>query len=233
MNVTLDHIEPIAKNIYTFWFRPSHPISYIAGQYIEMYLPHDAADERGERRWFTLSSSPSEELLAITTKHFGDPVSSFKQRLFALKPGDEVKLSEPMGDFVLPKDTTIPLVFVVGGIGVAPVRSIVKWLLDTNEKRTITLLYGAKTESEVAFREIFEAYGITPQIILSSPEVSWRGAAGYITTDMIMQAASDSRSLIYISGPEQFTEKLAADLKTVALPPERLVLDFFPGYPIS
>lgn len=234
MNVTLDHIEPVADNIHTLWFKPEKKGGYIAGQYIEMYLPHEQPDDRGQKRWFTLSSSPTESLIAITTKHYGDPISTFKQHLFALRPGDTVQISEPMGDFVLPKDTTIPLVFVVGGIGVTPVRSMVKWLLDTAEKRDVTVVYGAKTLGEVAFQDLFADYGLKPQIILSETEATWDGATGYITADTINKyAASDPRTLIYISGPEPLTEKLEADLKAQGVSPDHLVLDFFPGYPIS
>lgn len=234
MNVTFDHIELIAENIHTFWFKPDRPTTYIAGQYIEMYLPHANPDDRGQKRWFTLSSSPTEELLAITTKHFGDPVSSFKRHLFGLKPGDCLQLSEPMGDFVLPKDSSIPLVFVVGGIGVTPVRSIVKWLLDIGEKRDIHLLYGAKTLKEVCFSDIFTEYSLTPDIILSDPGTSSNGRQGHITADAILEVTGNNpECLIYVSGPEPMTEKLEADLKAKNISGDRLVLDFFPGYPAS
>lgn len=234
MNVSLDHIEHNADHIYTLWLQPASKQSYLAGQYIEMYLPHTNPDDRGEKRWFTLSSSPTEELLAITTKHAGDPVSSFKQHLFALKPGNSLTLSEPMGDFVLPKDTSIPLVFVVGGIGVTPVRSMVKWLLDNHQQRDITLIYGVKNSSEIAFTEVFETYGLTPEVIVSEPDDGWQGPTGHITTEHILEVSdNDPRTLIYVSGPEPLTEKLEANLKAAGVSPDRLVLDFFPGYPMA
>ena len=234
MNVILDHIEPVADHIFTLWLRPDTKQAYIAGQYIEMYLPHENPDERGEKRWFTLSSSPTEDLLAITTKHYGNPISTFKQHLFALQPGDALKISEPMGDFVLPKDTTIPLVFVVGGIGVTPVRSMIKWLLDKQEKRDITLIYGVRNSSEVAFSELFEAYDLATEIFVTEPEPDWEGLTGHITAEHILSVAdNDPRTLIFVSGPEPLTEKLESDLKAAGISPDRLVLDFFPGYPMS
>lgn len=231
MNVTLDHVEQVAKNIHTFWFKPDEDVTFIAGQYIEMYLPHDNPDNRGQKRWFTLSSSPSEELLGITTKHYGDPISSFKQHLFDLQPGDKLTFSEPMGDFVLPKDTSIPLLFVVGGIGVTPVRSILAWLIHSGEKRSVKLIYGVRSLEDIAFKDIFDTFGITPQIVLSEPDARWDGDTGHITTDMIRNNA-EPNTLIYISGPEPLTEKLEAELKATGTPPSQLVLDFFPGYPI-
>lgn len=232
MRVTLlDHIEAVTDHIYTLWLKPERKPSYLAGQYVELYLPHKNADDRGEKRWFTLSSSPTEELLSITTKHYGDPVSSFKQALFALKPGAELNISEPMGDFVLPKDVTIPLVFVVGGIGVTPVRSIIKWLFDTNEKRDIRIIYAARRIEEVAFRDLFDSYGTSPEIVLSQADLTWVGRTGTITAELIMElAGKDERQLIYVSGPEPMTETLEKDLKNLGVASERLVLDFFPGY---
>jgi len=153
MKAKLDHIvhENKAKTINSFWFEPEHPLDQIAGQYIEMSIPHDKTDDRGTKRWFTISSSPSDApLFSITTK-FSRPSSTFKSALHKLKIGDSVSISDPMGDFVLPKDDTIPLIFVAGGIGITPFHSIIKWLEDTKQSRDITFLYAAKVEGELIF----------------------------------------------------------------------------------
>ena len=232
MLVQLDHIEPIAQNIQTFWFKPERPVNYVAGQYIEMSLPHEGADDRGQKHWFTLSSSPSEKLVSITTKHATGRVSTFKQTLFGLEIGAKITISEPMGDFVLPKDTTIPLLFIAGGIGVTPMRSMVKWLADNNERRQIHMLYGAHALEEVAFRDVFENYGVKFDIILSEQTADWSGRTGQLTAPLILdEAQQDDRQLIYISGPEPMVEKLEADLLAAGIEKHRLVLDFFPGYP--
>ena len=132
----LHHIEQITADVYTFWFTPNKPLDYTAGQFTELTLPHEAADSRGIKRWFTLSSSPTEQLLGITTKLAEQP-SSFMKSLFSLQPGDVVNFSAAMGDFVLPINKTIPLLFVVGGIGVTPLRSMMQWLKDSNQKSQI------------------------------------------------------------------------------------------------
>src|SRR5690349_12906121 len=123
MNVIFDHAEDTADHIKTFWFKPEKPVKYTAGQFTEIYLPHDNADNRGQRRWFTVSSSPTDPMVSITTKFATEHGSTFKQTLAALKPGTPLKLADPMGDFVLPKDPSIPLIFVAGGIGVTPMHS--------------------------------------------------------------------------------------------------------------
>src|SRR5665213_828787 len=142
MKAELDHIihENHSKTIKSFWFEPERPLDYIAGQFIMMSIKHDHPDDRGKEHWFTVSSSPSDApLISITTK-FSTPSSSFKTALHKLKPGEHVAISDPMGDFVLPKDRNIPLIFVAGGIGITPFHSIIKWLHDTKQSRDITLL---------------------------------------------------------------------------------------------
>src|SRR4051812_34213512 len=128
MKAIFDHSQPEAANITTFFFRPEKPVQYTAGQFTELYLPHNNPDKRGIKRWFTISSSPSEELLSITTKFTPEKGSSFKETLRKLVPGTEVHLEEPMGDFVLPKLIQTPLIFVAGGIGITPFHSILEWL---------------------------------------------------------------------------------------------------------
>lgn len=220
MKVTLDHIEKISHNVTTFWFKPRGYVDYTAGQFIEMYLPHDSPDERGHKHWFTLSSSPTEDLLSITTKFAGDKGSSFKRTLFALKPGVVVDMSDPMGDFVLPKDKTIPLVFVAGGIGVTPYRSITKWLMDTKEQRDIQAVLAAATPKDVLFKDLFEAYAVKPSLVFGQLK------AEQILT--LIASANDKR--IYVSGPEQMVETLHKDLEKLGVSKDQLVGDFFPGY---
>jgi ferredoxin-NADP reductase len=157
MQATLEKIEQLADGITTFWFKPEGRFRYEAGEFTEMYIPH-IADERGEKRWFTLSSSPTEPLLGVTTSFSEALSSSFKQALQRLQPGDNVQLAEPMGDFVLPKDEDIPLVFIAGGLGITPVRSIIQSLIDTGQKRSAQLLHIAKPAKVRLFEDIFARY---------------------------------------------------------------------------
>lgn len=231
MRVKLDHVEDIAKNIKTFWFKPEQPIRYEAGQFIELYLPHDNPDERGIKHWFTLSSSPTEELLSITTKHAAEKGSTFKETLFNMEPGTSVMMSEPMGDFVLPKDKTVPLVFVAGGIGITPMRSMIKWLHDNKEHRTIHLLYAANNIDEVAFRELFNSYGAPTDIILSEAPKNWQGKTGRLDVATILELAPNvDGKIYYLSGPEPMVESLAKDMAVAGVDSRRIVGDYFPNY---
>ncbi|HJQ08554.1 MAG TPA: FAD-dependent oxidoreductase [Candidatus Saccharimonadales bacterium] len=231
LDVTFDHAEPVTRSSTTYWFKPLQPSRYIAGQFIELHLPHANADSRGTNRWFTLSSSPTEPLLGVTTKTDRQKGSSFKRALAALRPGARLTFAEPMGDFVLPKDTSIPLVFVAAGIGITPVRSMIRWLHDTRQKRAIQLLYAETTPEELAFLPLFGGYDMQLTPLIKKPTKSYQGETGSLTQERILPfAQADERSLIYISGPELLVETLVHALAEKGIDKQRLVADYYLGY---
>lgn len=233
MNVIFDHTEDTAEHIKTFWFKPDTPVSYTAGQFTEIYLPHDTPDNRGIRRWFTLSSSPTEPMVSITTKFSTQQSSTFKQTLAKLVPGTPLKLAQPMGDFVLPKDASRPLVFVAGGIGVTPMRSMVKYLLDKKEKRDIQLIYAATKREELAFQMLFRDYGVALTTVIKDAPAGYTGETGSLTAERILQLVrpqDKNTALFYLSGPEPMVEALTKDLQKQGVHKHRIITDYFPGY---
>lgn len=225
------HHESLDNNIISFWFKPEKTIDHIAGQFIQLKIPHDNPDDRGTKRWFTLSSSPTDAPLVSVTTKFAKRSSTFKQALKHLKPGEKLHMDSPMGDFVLPKDSSIPLVFVAGGIGITPFHSIIKWLYDTKQERDITFLYAINNEHEMIFQELFEHYGLNRILIVKKPLGTWDGEVGQLDAMRILSNIKlSSDSLIYISGPEQMVESLNKQLAENGVNKNQLVGDFFPGY---
>ncbi len=231
MRVTFDHSQAEAGNIWTFFFKPAKPIQYTAGQYIELTIDHDQPDDRGDHRWFTLSSSPNESLLSITTKFAAKDGSSFKTALKQLVSGTEVVMSDPMGDFVLPKLVQTPLIFVAGGIGITPFHSIFSWLAETHETRPIRFIYGVNNEDEIIFQTTMAKAGVHATIVVSQPTDAWGGERGKITAELVLglQPPTDD-SLIYISGPEAMVMSLAKDLRKSGIERRQIVSDEFTGY---
>lgn len=218
MKVTYVSRKQEALDVYTYNFEIDKKPRHIAGQYIELKLPHENPDERGEKRWFTLSNSPTEELLSITTRVSTDG-SSFKKALQRLKAGTILNMAEPMGDFVLPKDGSIPLLFVAGGIGCTPFRSILKYLQDTGEQRKISLLYSTDSEERFAFLDVFDK--LNDNFIKQTTR---------LTVDQINSHLSSEATHVYLSGPEQMVETFEKELKSIGIDERRFHGDFFPGY---
>ncbi|MEO7364414.1 MAG: FAD-dependent oxidoreductase [Candidatus Saccharimonadales bacterium] len=223
--------NPESESITTFFFEPERPVVFTAGQFIEMNLPHDTPDDRGIKRWFTLSSAPNHELVSITTRFDQQRSSSFKQALRALKPGDEVMISDPMGDFVLPKQTDTPLVFVAGGIGITPFHSILQHMAVTHEQRPIKMLVGVRNENDIIFQETFDDAHQHVTFIVSQASAAWGGERGRLSAELILgleQPTDDT--LIYLSGPEAMVETLYDDLVKAGFKKRQLVGDYFPNY---
>lgn len=220
-------IEQLNETTFSFWLRPETRLDYTAGQFIELYIPHEA-DQRGTHRWFTLSSSPTEELIAITTRKL-PTMSSFKQRLFSMKPGDIVSASQAMGDFVLPMQTTLPIIFLVRGIGATPLRSMARSLSADTTMRDITVIHSARSADDFLFQDI---YGPIASEIIERVSTSDESASEVIGTVLGAHTEKpDAR--IYISGPEQFTEQIVHSLTQAGIKPSLLVTDYFHGYMVS
>lgn len=221
--------ELVASNTYCFYFKPLQPLHYIAGQFTELLLPHDNADDRGERRWFTISSAPHEEYVAITARVPATDSSSFKKELMGLQAGDSVTLALPMGDFVLPKDVRIPLLFVAAGIGSTPFRSMLADMFHRKEQRDVTMLHAVRTSEEIAFPDFFADLGAKHKIVLSEPPADWSGHAGHLTSDFVLQHI-DANHYVYIAGPEELVEVLDTQLKEKGVSRRHIFSDYFPGY---
>lgn len=232
--MTLAEKKQLAPTIWSFYFEPQPAFSFIPGQFLEWSIPHPNPDSRGARRWFTINSSPTEPHVLVTTR-FAEKSSSFKAALQQVKIGDQLFAHGLEGDFVLPTDKSRPLVFIAGGIGITPFRSMVKYLLDRGESRDIILLYATKTVEDLIFMDIFheanEAFGLKIVPIALEPPNDWQGYAGQISLTIIKKEIPDlENQLFYISGPEPMVEAVERLLVDLRVQKSNIRQDFFPGY---
>lgn len=219
--LTLKEKEHLVDNVWAFRFVPSQPLTWIAGQFMRVQLPHDNADKEGTKRWFTVSSAPYQEIIQITTRV---TESTFKQTLANLPIGGQVPLLEkPDGDFVW-QDSARPLVFIAGGIGITPFRSIFKQRAHDHQPLNLTLIYGNRTD-QVVFKDELDAW------TAEHPELRVEYVTGPLTTGKIHELVPNlNDSQVYLSGPEPMVESLGDQLKLAGLPESQLRQDFFPNY---
>ena len=234
--LTLRKREDVANNTTSFWFEPSHPISFVPGQFMQWELPHRHPDDRGVRRFFTICSSPTEQRVMLTTK-FSEPSSTFKTTLRAMQEQDEIVAMHVAGEFTLPNDDgATPCVFIAGGIGVTPFRSMIRYMLDKKISRPITLLYSNKTASDIAFKPIFDEAALAGWLkpvytVTDTAPYGWKGRIGYITADMIKEEVPEyMNNLFYVSGPQPMVAAFQKMLGEMGVPSDRIKTDFFPGY---
>jgi len=227
--------KEVARAIFDFTFSVSQgTLSFKPGQYVECTLPHTHADNRGERRYFTIASSPTEREVHFGIRVDGERGSSFKKAMLALSPEDPFVISGITGGFVLPEDTTQKMVFLAGGIGVTPFRSMSVYLKDMGQQRDVVLFYASKTESELAYRDVFDhldGTGIRVVYVVNEQTSDWKGRTGMITKEMIMEEVPDFASrLFYISGPHLMVLAFRKTLGEMGVPSSHISTDFFPGY---
>jgi ferredoxin-NADP reductase len=234
--------ENDARTTVTFYLRPDRPYYFTAGQYADIQIPTADVEHHNMSRTMTYSTSPNDKLLGFTTK-FSSPDavhdSLYKQALLHLQVGDTVNLTDAMGDMVLPLDSSIPLVFVAGGLGIASYVSMVKWLTEQKDPRKITLLYAVRNISDIIFQEEFDDYaaiGSVTKILYTTDhkadDMKWQGeiAKSRLTSEIIMRYAGQDAQ-VYISGAQNMVNQLQQELQRIhKLPQYRLAFDYFEGY---
>ena len=126
MILTVKQIKKEARNAFSIIFENQGDRFY-PGQYLEF-----------EGKCFSIASSPSEPFLMITTF---PSKSKLKRKFLRLQPGDKIESSHPAGTITI--DEVDPLVFIAGGIGITPFRSMIKWAYDRKFKTKMTLIYSS------------------------------------------------------------------------------------------
>jgi ferredoxin-NADP reductase/Na+-translocating ferredoxin:NAD+ oxidoreductase RnfD subunit len=219
-----------------FVFALDHKFKYKPGQYMEWTLPHAEPDNRGSRRYFTLASSPTENNLRLGVKFYAEG-SSFKHAMWSMDEDTPIAAGQLGGDFTLPDDNTRKLAFIAGGIGITPFRSMLKYLVDTGDKRSVTLLYSEGDPAELAYRDVLSAARreLGAKVVYAITDVQVRPAenvrTGYITARMIAAEVPDYKErLFYISGPHSLVNSVQDNLHSLGVHDHNIKTDFFPGY---
>lgn len=222
--LTLVTIEQAANGAYDFIFKPDRRFTFRPGQYLEWTLSHRYPDDRGNRRYFTIASAPTQPMVRLGVK-FYEPSSTFKRALGALAVGSSISVSHLAGGFVLPRNKTKKLVFIAGGIGITPFRSMIEYLLDTKERRDIVLIYSNKSEADVAYKPLLDR----AQAELGIKVVYATGTridAAYVAREVPDFAAR----MFYISGPHGMVDAFKTALSAMGVSRFKIKSDFFPGF---
>lgn len=231
--LTLKSITAVADHVYELVFTPSFRFPFTAGQYVEWTLPHATADDRGIRRYFTIASAPESSDITLGVKMYPQP-STFKSALVSLSPGDSLLISSLDGDFTLPANPSAnPLVFVAGGIGVTPYRSMVEHLVKKNTAVNATLFYFVRSEAEIAWSELWEAgksIGLRTVFVVDQPNSDWKGEVGTLTPELITRYVTEPQhTLFYLSGPPGMVRAFAGVLVRNGAQKRNIKKDYFPG----
>ena len=148
-----------ARSTVSFYWGPEKEVKFRPGQYFYFTLPKlDFPDPRGTTRHFTISSSPTEMGYIRNTTRIREE-SGYKKTIDALAVGSEIEGEGPNGTFLLDDNEQGPHVFIAGGIGITPFRSMIKYVADKNLKTQIHLIYSDSTLEDMAFKKELEELG--------------------------------------------------------------------------
>jgi Na+-transporting NADH:ubiquinone oxidoreductase subunit F len=237
---------------------PAHKLSFsefdVEEEYREDWDKYKLWDLKSEvdepmMRAYSMASYPGEKGIIMLNVRIATPppgaygevppgkMSSF---IFNLKPGDDVVISGPYGEFFA-RDTENEMVFIGGGAGMAPMRShIFDQLLSLDSKRKISFWYGARSKREIFYAEEFDELAkkhpnFTWNVALSDPmpEDNWTGPTGFIhqvVYDLYLKehpAPEDSE--YYMCGPPMMNSAVIHMLDEQGVEPENIMLDDFGG----
>jgi ferredoxin-NADP reductase/Na+-translocating ferredoxin:NAD+ oxidoreductase RnfD subunit len=227
----------LSNDTYEFVFDKDPRFSFRPGQYMEWTLPHAHEDSRGDRRFFTLSSSPAEREVKMGIK-FYPKSSTFKQRLLGLEPGDRIAAGHLAGDFVLPRDKREKVAFVAGGIGITPFTSMIRHMLDTGDRRDAVVVFANWRVEDIAYGQLlweaFDRLGIRTIFALSATDsvpADWQGRVGFIDSRLIWEEVPDYLDrTFYVSGPQVMVAAAKKAIVALGVKSNRIRTDYFPGF---
>jgi len=225
MILTFKGSTPQKADVKSFKFEAPEPLGWEAGQFIHYTLPHDNPDDRGIKRWFTISSAPSQKEIVITTRIVGEKASSFKKALDSLQPGDTIEAEVPEGDFTA-EDTDRNYLWIAGGIGVTPFHSILVEAAAKGQSLKVNLLYASRT-TDITFKDEFD------QLQQKNPnlKIDYVVEPNRIDEALLKTKLNEIENpFVYVSGPEPMVEALTEQIEKLGISKDNIKGDYFPGY---
>jgi ferredoxin-NADP reductase len=227
----------IAEGTMAFHFEKPKGFAYKAGQFADFTLINPVeTDAEGNIRGFSLASAPYEDFIMFATRMRD---TAFKRVLKTMEPGTEVTLDAPYGSFTLHNDASIPAVFLTGGIGVTPVRSIVLQAAHDKLPHKIFLFDSNKRPEDAAFfDELTEAQNENPNYTfvgtmtrMEKTSRAWHGETGYITRAMLQKHIGDlALPIYYIVGPGAMVQAMREILNGAGVKDDNIRTEEFTGY---
>jgi ferredoxin-NADP reductase len=230
---TVKEIIPRTHNVTSFRFPRPDELTYKAGQFLFITIKSGLTELS---KHFSLSSSPTEKEHIEFTKKFTD--SEFSAALKQLEPGDWARIDAPYGSFTF--EGEYPEIGMLGGgIGITPLLSMCKYCTDAGLKTKITLLYGCRTESDIAFKQELEAMqtknsNLKVVFILSELDPNWKGPTGVINADLVRKEIPRYKGTVfYTCGPLPMVEVMEKIVQSLGLPKTQLRREYFSGYTVG
>lgn len=237
VKIKLQKKEEIASGTMAFHFSKPAGFTFKAGQFADYTLiDPEETDAEGNTRGFSLSCAPYEDYVSFATRMRD---TAFKRCMKKMEIGTEVNFDAPYGSFTLQNNTNIPAVFLSGGIGITPIRSIILQAEHDKTAHKIFLFYANKTPGDAAFLDdMTEAekqrqnFTFIPSMTdLPDTDKEWKGERGFFTKEMLQKYVGDlSQPIFYIDGPGGMVSSLRKTLNESGVDDDNIRTEEFTGY---
>ena len=210
------------RNCFSLILEKPVGFNFYPGQYLDIKLPvanPNGDTKSGDTRAFTISSSPTEDFLMVTPKK---GISPFKKFMENLKAGDTVESSHPAGTFTL--DESSPAVFLAGGIGITPFRSIIKYCVDEQISTLMTLIYSNSDENFLFKEELENWQQYLPNLTIIYHNSSQNGHLTHLPP------TTYHLPIYYLAGSHSFVNNMAQMLIDSGVDETNIRYDRFDGY---
>ncbi len=226
---TLLERNEIAPQTYQYFFEKPDNFDFIAGQYafLDFTSPVNR-DEKPSMRAMSIASAPCEDRLMFVMR---DSDSAFKKNMRAMQVGDELLIKCPLGHVAIPENLHQPVTFIIAGVGITPVRSMLKQEEHIRSFRPIIVIYSNKTQADIALKEDLEKISLDHYktvYTLTREEGEWNGEIGRIDAEMIKRNVDDiTNQMYYVVGTGEFITAMQGVLTELNVPKEKIIFDNF------
>jgi ferredoxin-NADP reductase len=235
--VKLTNKQEIAAGTMAFYFEKPEGFKFQAGQFADFTLINPTeTDAEGNIRGLSLASAPFEDFLMFATRMRD---TAFKRVLKKMELGTELTLDGPHGSFMLHNNAGIPAVFLTGGIGVTPVRSILlQAVYDKLPHKIFLFDSNNRPEDAVFLEDLMNAQKDNPNhtliFTMTKMEKSnrvWHGRTGFITKSMLLEFIRDlTLPIYYVAGPRAMVHTMREILNVAGVDNDNIRTEEFSGY---
>lgn len=217
----------------TFQLQPGETIDFLAGQYVQLNTKPYGKVRQSVSRAYSISSKPEDrDKFQLIVRLVPEGICTTWVHQF-LKLGDEVEATGPYGDFYL-RDTGADIIFVAGGSGKAPIKSMLEHLKETGTNRKMTYFFGARamkdlylTEEMRSFEQVFPDFKYEPVLSHLDPEDKWDGKTGFLMPYFKDAIRDPNNTEAYLCGSPGMINAVTKSLKEHGVSESKIYFDSF------
>lgn len=217
----------------TFVLEPGESIDFKAGQYVQLLTEPYAKVRQRVSRAYSISSKPEDkDRLQLIIRLVPEGICTTWVHQY-LKVGDKVSFTGPYGDFYL-RDTDADILFVAGGSGKAPIKSILEHLEVVGTQRKMTYFFGARTLKDLylteemrALEKVFPDFHYEPVLSQPAPDDNWSGKTGYVMRHFPDVIRDPQNTEAYLCGSPGMIDAVIKALTGLGVAKDKIYYDSF------